>query len=58
MSLQEFAAGHIKGALNLDSSAFADSSLVDKLVEQLAPKSQVVVHCAKRYGSWLFSMHL
>lgn len=45
---QEFAAGHVKGALNLDSSAFSDTALVDKLVEQLIPKSQVVVHCAKR----------
>ena len=46
--VQEFAAGHVKGALNLDSTAFSDTALVDKLVEQLAPKSQVVVHCAKR----------
>eukprot|EP00878_Enallax_costatus_P004216 GHUV01004446.1.p1 GENE.GHUV01004446.1~~GHUV01004446.1.p1 ORF type:complete len:144 (+),score=47.69 GHUV01004446.1:100-531(+) len=43
---EEFAAGHVKGALNLDSSAFSDTALVDRLVEQLAPKSQVVVHCA------------
>jgi 3-mercaptopyruvate sulfurtransferase SseA len=39
--LQEFSAGHIKGALNLDSTAFTDKTLVDKLVEQLEAKSQV-----------------
>jgi hypothetical protein len=39
--LQEFSSGHVKGALNLDSTAFSDNSLVDKLVEQLHAKSQV-----------------
>jgi hypothetical protein len=38
---QEFSAGHVKGALNLDSTAFSDNSLVDNLVEQLQAKSQV-----------------
>ena len=39
--LQEFEAGHIKGALNLDSAAFSNSGQVDKLIEQLQAKSQV-----------------
>jgi hypothetical protein len=41
--LQEFSAGHVKGALNLDSTAFTDNALVDNLVEQLQAKSQVGV---------------
>lgn len=44
---EEFSSGHVKGALNLDSTSFSDNSLIDKLVDQLQSKSQVVVHCAK-----------
>jgi hypothetical protein len=39
--LQEFAAGHVKGALNLDSTAFSSPDLVDQLIQQLESKSQV-----------------
>lgn len=40
---QEFAAGHVKGAFNLDSTAFATPEVVDKLIAQLEAKSQVCV---------------
>jgi len=39
--VQEYASGHIKGALNLDSTAFGNADQVDKLITQLAAKSQV-----------------
>lgn len=38
---EEFSSGHVKGALNLDSTSFSDNSLIDKLVDQLQSKSQV-----------------
>lgn len=44
---QEFASGHVKGALNLSSTAFSSTDAVDQLIQQLESKSQVVVHCAQ-----------
>jgi hypothetical protein len=41
MTLQDFAAGHVKGALNLDSASFSNTEQVDKLIQQLEAKSQV-----------------
>jgi arsenical-resistance protein 2 len=42
--MQDFDGGHVKGAINVPSEAFAES--VDKFIEtQLAGKEKVVVHC-------------
>jgi Cdc25 family phosphatase len=42
----DFAGGNIRGAINLPAEAFyGDSSAVDELIDTLAGKSRVVVHC-------------
>lgn len=44
--LQEFATGHIKGALNVESTAFADGGELDRVVDTVkAASGQVVMHC-------------
>lgn len=42
----DFAGGHIKGAINVESDQFGDDAAVDWLIDRhLAGKSRVVVHC-------------
>lgn len=43
--MQEFADGHIAGALHVPSGKFQDEAEVDKVIENLPTNGTVVVHC-------------
>lgn len=42
---QDFVGGHVRGAINWESSRFYDDADVDALINSLAGKERVVVHC-------------
>lgn len=45
---EDFAEGHIRGAVQWELERFTDDAQVDQLIqEHLLGKSQVIVHCAK-----------
>jgi rhodanese-related sulfurtransferase len=45
LPLQEFQAGHIKGAINYEVSTLQDPKVLDDLVKEVASADKVVVHC-------------
>lgn len=54
---QDFAGGHVRGAVNAPSELWSDDSHIDSLIDQhVAGKDMVVVHCmfsqqrGPRYG--------
>jgi Cdc25 family phosphatase len=44
--VQDFAGGHVKGAINMEAEHFAGDAAVDQLIDTaLAGKTRVVLHC-------------
>ncbi|KAJ0396293.1 hypothetical protein P43SY_005405 [Pythium insidiosum] len=47
---EDFAGGHIRGAINMPEWQFRDDDFVDQLVEKYRQAEQVVFHCMFSQG--------